>query len=121
MSASPFAAAVGRQLSIGIVGAGTAGLASALFLGRDLKHSVTVFEQTSTADLEAPVGACIGIQPIGLTVLKHLGLLEQTVNKGARIDHLLCQTVNDRTVLDLKYADFRPQLFGLGLHREVRH
>ena len=64
-------------------------------------------------------GAGIGIQPIGLTVLKHLGLLDTILAKGARLDRLHGTTTRGRTVLDLHYADFDDRLHGLGLSRGV--
>jgi 2-polyprenyl-6-methoxyphenol hydroxylase-like FAD-dependent oxidoreductase len=64
------------------------------------------------------VGAGIGFQPIGLTALKKLGLLDTISHHGARIDGIH-STSNGRTVLDVAYSRFHPQLFGLGLHRGV--
>ena len=103
---------------IGIVGAGTAGLASAIFLS-EMGHTVDVFERTKSAALKEPVGAGIGVQPIGLTVLKRLGVLDNILSYGSRIDRLHSTTREGRTVLDLKYSDFRDELFGIGLHRSA--
>jgi 2-polyprenyl-6-methoxyphenol hydroxylase-like FAD-dependent oxidoreductase len=101
------------QKRVGVVGAGTAGLATALFLARQ-GHAVTVFDKTSRL---GAAGAGIGIQPIGLTVLKRLGLLEPVVAHGARIERLYGETDGGRPVLDLTYGQYREELFGLGLHR----
>ena len=56
--------------------------------------------------MESPVGAGLGIQPIGLTVLKRLGILNDILSHGAKIEHLHSLTREGKTVLDLKYADF---------------
>ena len=107
-----------HRLRVGIIGMGTAGLASALFL-KGQGHDVSIYETTTTSDLDKIAGAGIGMQPIGLTVLKHLGVLDEALDRGARIDRLHAITRDDRDVLDLKYSDFRPGLHGLGLHRDV--
>ena len=107
-----------RPLSVGVVGLGTAGAASALFLARR-GHRVKVFEKTLQSDCHTAVGAGIGLQPIGLTVLKRLGLLQPILDHGARIDRLKSVTDTGTPILDLSYADFRPELYGVGLHRDV--
>ena len=107
-----------RGPTIGVVGLGTAGTAAALLLARRGAR-VRIFEKTPKEKIEQPAGAGIGIQPIGLTVLKRLGLLEPVLVHGHRIDRLHSVTETGTTVLDLAYADFRPELFGVGLHREV--
>ena len=113
-------------LRIGVVGLGTAGCASAVLLARQ-GHDVTCFEKTPReyfSDVDGMAGtggAGIGMQPIGLTALKHIGddVLNTVLEKGARIDRLHSTTRCGRTVLDLSYADFRKELYGLGLHRDV--
>jgi 2-polyprenyl-6-methoxyphenol hydroxylase-like FAD-dependent oxidoreductase len=107
-----------RSLRVGVVGLGTAGLSTSIFLGR-LNHKVDIFEATSESDLDIVVGAGIGVQPIGLTVLNRLGVLGDILDRGSRIDRLHSTTREGKTVLDLKYADFRPELHGVGLHRDT--
>ena len=107
-----------NALRIGIVGMGTGGLSTALFASR-LGHRVNIFEQTSESELDAPVGAGLGLQPIGLTVLRRLGLMDEVVQRGARIEHLHSLTRSGRAVLDLKYSDFRTGLYGVGIHRDA--
>ena len=104
-------------LRVGVVGMGTAGLAASIFLSR-AGHSVDVFERTRS-DLEKPVGAGLGIQPIGLSVLFKLGVLPEVLRHGSRIERLHSLTKEGRVVLDLRYADFRPELYGVGLHRDT--
>ncbi len=102
-----------RQLRIGVVGCGTAGAAAALFLHRD-EHRVEAFEQVPEP---APVGAGILLQPTGMAVLGRLGLLDDVIASGARIDRVHGVTSAGRTVMDIAYADLRADLFGLGVHR----
>lgn len=109
----------GSKPHVGIVGLGTAGCAAALFLARNGSKRITIFEKTTKEQCTTPVGAGIGLQPIGLTVLKRLGLLDTVLAHGSRIDTLKSTTERGTTVLDLKYADYRPELFGVGLHRNV--
>ena len=108
-----------------VVGCGTAGPAAALHLARRLGARVDLFDRTAEP---AAVGAGIGVQPIGLTALKNLGLLEPVLAHGARIDGIRTWVHNDRAtegvwagrrVLDIEYARYDPRLFGVGLHRGV--
>lgn len=102
-----------RELRVGVVGCGTAGAATAIFLGRD-GHRVEILEAVSEP---RPVGAGIMVQPTGMDVLADLGLLTGILERGARVERLYARTTSHRTVLDLKYRDLAPLLFGLGLHR----
>ncbi len=63
------------------------------------------------------MGAGITLQPTGLSVLRQLGLLEEILAQGSRIDWLDGRTKSGRIVLDLKYQSLHPALFGLGIHR----
>jgi 2-polyprenyl-6-methoxyphenol hydroxylase-like FAD-dependent oxidoreductase len=104
-----------RTLDVGIIGAGTAGSAAALFLAR-AGHRVTLYERVAEP---RPVGAGITIQPTGLHVLARLGLHARVVSRGARIERLLCESPRRRALVDLSYATVGDDLFGLGLHRGV--
>ncbi len=98
-------------LRIAIVGAGTAGLATALYLHR-AGHDVSVFERFAAA---RPVGSGLMLQPTGLTVLHDLGLAGAVLARGARIERLSgCDAMSGRRVLDVAYRGGR---FGLGVHR----
>lgn len=103
-------------MRVGIVGCGFAGGAAALFLSR-AGHDVTVYE---AVEEPGAVGAGIVIQPTGMQVLAELGLLGPILERGARIDRLLCLKGGARRPLvDLQYAVLGEGLFGLGLHRGV--
>lgn len=103
------------QLRVGIVGAGTAGSAAALHLAR-AGHAVTLFERVADP---GPVGAGITLQPTGQHALARLGLLGAIEARATRVDGLLCRRPSGKPVVDLRYADVDPRLYGLGLHRGV--
>ncbi len=77
-------------------------------------HAVTIFEQ---AEKCRPVGAGILIQPIGQTVLKHLGIYDQIEQQSARLDYIEAIKHTGRRLVFLEYRRLRNQLFGLGVHR----
>jgi 2-polyprenyl-6-methoxyphenol hydroxylase-like FAD-dependent oxidoreductase len=102
-------------LDVGIIGAGTAGSASALFLSR-AGHKVTLYER-----VEEPgaIGAGIMLQPSGMAVLAALGLFERVAARGAKVTSLHAQTPSGWGVVHLEYEDVAPGLYGLGMHRGV--
>lgn len=101
-------------LAIAIIGAGTAGAASAHFLAR-AGHSVTLFERVAEP---MPVGAGILLQPSGQAVLGQLGLLVVARDLGARVDRLYGENHKGRVVMDMSYADWQhADAHGLGIHR----
>lgn len=104
-----------ERLDVAVIGCGTAGAASALFLSR-AGHRVTLFERVPEP---GPVGAGIMMQPSGLLVLERLGLAGPILRRGAKVERLCCDTAGGRTVLDLAYGDLGEGLFGVGLHRGV--
>ena len=67
-----------------IIGAGTAGLATAILLARE-GHQVTIFEKVEEL---SPVGAGLLLQPAGLAVFEHLGILDQALKLGAKVTGL---------------------------------
>ncbi|MEO0995086.1 MAG: NAD(P)/FAD-dependent oxidoreductase [Pseudomonadota bacterium] len=90
------------SLSVGIAGAGIAGLAAGAFLAR-AGHNVTLFDQF---ERPAPVGSGLMIQPIGLAVLDALGAGAGLRAHGAPIRRILGRLAGSgRTVLDVSYAD----------------
>lgn len=104
-----------RSLDVGVIGAGTAGCAAAIFLAR-AGHRVTIYERVARP---TAVGAGITIQPTGLHVLAALGLHEAILGRGSRIERLACATRNGRSLVDLAYRRVDASSFGLGLHRGV--
>ena len=103
------------SLNIAIVGAGFAGLASATLLAR-AGHRVTVFEKFQQPKA---VGAGILIQPTGLDAMQVLGIADEVLAYGAKIDHLWGVNPQGRRVIDIDYARWQPGSYGLGLHRGV--
>jgi 2-polyprenyl-6-methoxyphenol hydroxylase-like FAD-dependent oxidoreductase len=102
-----------KPLDIGVVGAGFAGAAAALFLA-ERGHRVTLYEEAASPK---PVGAGILMQPLGLSVLADLGLLTGALERGSRVEALVCSTPSGRRVLDLSYRDLFEDWCGLGMHR----
>lgn len=102
-------------LPIAIVGAGTAGLAAAIFLARQ-GHAVRLLERVERLQ---PVGAGILLQPSGLAVLQQLGLLAECTALGAPVSRLYGTSCQGRVILDTRYHDWQPGSFGLGIHRGV--
>jgi 2-polyprenyl-6-methoxyphenol hydroxylase-like FAD-dependent oxidoreductase len=103
------------KTNIAIIGAGFAGLASAILLARQ-GHTVTVFEQFSNPQA---VGAGVLIQPTGLATMRALGVLDEVLQKGAVIESLYGVTPTGRRVIDIQYERWQAGSFGLGLHRGV--
>jgi 2-polyprenyl-6-methoxyphenol hydroxylase-like FAD-dependent oxidoreductase len=102
-----------HRLRIAIVGYGTGGQASALMLAAD-GHVVEVFER---APALGPVGAGLLLQPTGLAVLWEMGLLGDVLKHGAIIARLFGQTDRGRRVMDIRYRELDPRLFGIGIQR----
>jgi salicylate hydroxylase len=103
-----------QPLSIGIAGAGPAGLSAALLLWRD-GHHVTLFDQF---DRPRPLGSGLMLQPTGLAVLAELGLAERILSLGSRIDRLFGRVLpSRRIVLDVRYGRLSGERFGLAVHR----
>jgi 2-polyprenyl-6-methoxyphenol hydroxylase-like FAD-dependent oxidoreductase len=103
-----------RSLDIAIAGAGPAGLATALYLKR-AGHNITIFERFEEPK---PVGSGLILQPTGLTVLSDLGLLDDILALGSRIERLHgADASTGRTVLAVRYDAQPGGRFGLAVHR----
>lgn len=104
-----------KSQRIAIIGAGTAGLATATLLGRQ-GHDITVIERAKSL---TAVGAGILLQPSGVGVLSEIGCLEQMQQFGHRIDALYGWTRSGRVIMQVEYAHLneRRDVFGLGVHR----
>lgn len=98
---------------IAIIGAGTAGLAAAIVLARQ-GHQISLFEHVEQL---APVGAGLLLQPAGLAVFAHLGVLEQALALGARVTGLAGQLSGGQLLVNSHYQQAGASLYGLGIHR----
>lgn len=106
-----------ERLEIAIVGAGVAGLASAILLTR-LGHRAVVYERF--ADVR-PLGSGLMMQPTGLAALARLGLSRDLEALGHRIERLHGLTRRGTTIFDLAYTDLAPGLHALAVHRASLH
>lgn len=104
-------------MQIAIVGAGVAGLASAIMLPR-AGHRVTLYERFATP---RPLGSGLMLQPTGLAALERLGLREEVAALGQRIDRLHGVTVHGATVFDLAYGWLTADLHAVAVHRAALH
>lgn len=88
-----------NSLSVGIVGAGTAGLAAAIALAR-AGHRVTVFEKHAAM---APLGAGVLIQPQGVAALDKLGVGKVFHGASVPVTGLLGTCHRDWKLVDIRY------------------
>ena len=100
-------------LKISIVGAGFAGLAAGLLFRRS-GHQVDIFEKFQDPK---PVGAGVLIQPTGLWAMRKLGIEQDMLSAGSKVDWLYGVNPNNRAVIDIRYSNWRKGAYGLGLHR----
>ncbi|ENU10150.1 FAD-dependent oxidoreductase [Acinetobacter calcoaceticus] len=98
-----------------IIGAGTAGLATAILLARE-GNNVTIFEQV---DELSPVGAGLLLQPAGLAVFEHLSVLDEALTLGAKVTGLEGQLPDKRLLVNSHYHEASTNLYGLGIHRST--
>ncbi|MCP5176939.1 MAG: FAD-dependent monooxygenase [Moraxellaceae bacterium] len=98
---------------IAIIGAGTAGLAAAIVLARQ-GHHITIYEAVEEL---SPVGAGLLLQPAGLAVFAHLGVLEHALSLGAVVTGLEGRLPSQQLLVNSHYAQAGQGLFGLGIHR----
>lgn len=100
-------------MKIAVVGCGVAGMAAALALARR-GCQVQLLEAFAEP---RPLGSGLLLQPSGLAALKVLDLAEPVIVRGARVDELDGRDLAGRRVMAMRYADWRPQAFGVGVHR----
>jgi 2-polyprenyl-6-methoxyphenol hydroxylase-like FAD-dependent oxidoreductase len=99
---------------IAVCGCGPAGLAAALFLHRG-GHRVTIFERFETPQ---PLGSGLMLQPTGLAVLARLGLDQDILALGHRVDRMFGRALGSgRTVLDVSYGALGAERYALAVHR----
>jgi 2-polyprenyl-6-methoxyphenol hydroxylase-like FAD-dependent oxidoreductase len=99
--------------TVAIVGAGVAGAAAAIRLA-ERGVAVTLYEAVPEP---RPIGAGLLLQPTGQRVLAAMGLLDEALALGARVDRLFGDTPDGRTVLDMSYRRFHADAYGLGIQR----
>ena len=109
------------QHHIGIVGAGTAGLASAIAFARD-GHAVEVFEKHPSL---ATLGAGVLIQPQGVAALDELGVGPAFQAISVPISRLTGVCERGWTLVDIPYRDLQARAvsrsaLGSVLERECR-
>lgn len=90
-----------NPLSVGIVGAGTAGLAAAIALAR-AGHRVTVFEKHAAM---APLGTGVLIQPQGVAALDMLGVGSAFRGASVPVTGLLGTCHRNWTLVDIRYEE----------------
>ncbi|WP_293675990.1 NAD(P)/FAD-dependent oxidoreductase [uncultured Phenylobacterium sp.] len=100
-------------MKVAVVGCGVAGLAAALALGRR-GHEVVILE---AFDAPQPLGSGLLLQPSGLAALRVLGLADEMLARGARIERLEGFDLAGRAMMRMAYATWRGGAFGLGVHR----
>ncbi len=101
------------DLTVAIVGAGVAGAAAAIRLA-ERGVEVDLYEAVPEP---RPIGAGLLLQPTGQRVLAAMGLLDEALTLGTRVDRLFGDTPTGRTVLDMSYRRFDPTAYGLGIQR----
>jgi 2-polyprenyl-6-methoxyphenol hydroxylase-like FAD-dependent oxidoreductase len=101
------------EAGVAIVGAGVAGTAAAIRLA-ERGVAVTLYE--AVADPK-PIGAGLLLQPTGQRVLAAMGLLNEALTLGVRVDRLFGDTLTGRAVLDMSYRRFHREAYGLGMQR----
>ncbi|WP_457442179.1 FAD-dependent oxidoreductase [Roseateles sp. P5_E4] len=99
--------------SVAIVGAGVAGAAAAIRLA-ERGVAVDLYEAVPEPK---PIGAGLLLQPTGQRVLTAMGLLDEALALGTRVDRLFGDTPSGRAVLDMSYRRFHPEAYGLGIQR----
>jgi 2-polyprenyl-6-methoxyphenol hydroxylase-like FAD-dependent oxidoreductase len=102
-------------MRVAVVGCGTGGPAAAVLLAR-AGHDVELLEQ---APDPGPAGAGLLLQPTGLAVLDRLGVLGEVHAGAEEVRRVHGADASGRTMMDLRYADLDPALYGLGTHRGV--
>lgn len=101
-------------MRIAVAGCGIAGLASAILLVRS-GHEVELFDRFVEPQ---PIGSGLIVQPTGLAVLDQLGVADQIIAAGSRIERLRGEA-DGRVVLSVDYSALGAShdWCGIGIHR----
>ena len=102
-----------NPLHIAIIGAGTAGIATAILLAQQ-NIKVSLFEKVEQL---SPVGAGLLLQPSGLAVFEHLDVLEHALSLTRIVTGLEGQLVNGKLLVNSHYQQAQDGFYGLGIHR----
>jgi 2-polyprenyl-6-methoxyphenol hydroxylase-like FAD-dependent oxidoreductase len=101
-------------MRIAVIGCGSGGLASALFLN-GAGHDVTLLDQF---ERPKPLGSGLLLQPSGQAVLAQLGLLQAIEARSAPVTRLFgINVANGKRALDMDYHHIGPGAHALGIHR----
>ncbi len=100
-------------MRIAVVGGGVAGLATATLLARS-DHEVILLERQAAMP---GAGGGLLLQPRGLEVLKKLDVLDEAQQWGSMISQLVRQHVSGEVTANLRYEEFRPGSYALGISR----
>jgi FAD-dependent urate hydroxylase len=106
-----------RALNVAIVGYGIAGIAAAVHLRRT-GHAITHFERQCPP---AAHGAGMLLHPAALRQLDRLGVLAAALEIGAPVRRICAQTMDGRSLMDLRYGDVVAGKHGLGIQRGALH
>ena len=101
-------------MRIAVAGCGIAGLASAILLVRS-GHDVELFDRFVEPQ---PIGSGLIVQPTGLAVLDQIGVADQIIAAGSRIERLRGEA-DGRVVLSVDYSALGAShdWCGIGIHR----
>ena len=102
-----------KTIHFAIIGAGTAGLATAALLAKQ-GFQVSIFEKAIRLE---SVGAGLLLQPAGLAVFEHLGVLDYACQLGAKVTGLEGKLADGRLLVDSHYHQAGNDYTGLGIHR----
>ncbi len=100
-------------MRVAIVGGGIAGLASAVFLAR-AGREVTIYEAMPRVPAE---GTGILLQPAGFDVLQRMDVAAAALALGCAIERIVTRARDGNTLMELPYAELRPQQHALGIRR----
>jgi 2-polyprenyl-6-methoxyphenol hydroxylase-like FAD-dependent oxidoreductase len=106
-----------KELRIAIVGYGVAGISAAIMLRR-LGHRILHFERATVPGVG---GAGLLLNNRSLDVLGHLGLRNAALARGAMISGIYGTTLRGSKIMDLRYGEYSPGNFGLGIQRKALH
>jgi 2-polyprenyl-6-methoxyphenol hydroxylase-like FAD-dependent oxidoreductase len=100
-------------MKVAVVGAGTAGLTTALLLAQD-GHDVSIVERVADP---RPIGAGILLQTLGQRILATLGLADALAACSTPVRRIDGRTLRGAAILHFGYADAPGAAVGLGVHR----